>query len=122
MKKILSIEIECEEFTCGKCDYLFYYKNKDGFSGHCCRLFNNKELKGTKDYNSVRCDECMGIRKEEKKSCPFCGGKAVSTRDTTFEKYWVFCERCHASIDKYESEEEAIAVWNRRMKVTLWRK
>ncbi|MDR2597241.1 MAG: Lar family restriction alleviation protein [Treponema sp.] len=50
----------------------------------------------------------------ELKSCPFCGGEPQSTRETTFDKWWVFCKKCFASGGRRKSEAEGIAAWNNR--------
>jgi Lar family restriction alleviation protein len=55
---------------------------------------------------------------EALKPCPFCGGKPINTRDTTFDKYWVFCSVCFASGPHMKTKEEAIAAWNKRVKDT----
>jgi Lar family restriction alleviation protein len=48
------------------------------------------------------------------KPCPFCGGKALITRDTTFDTYWAFCNQCFGSGGKYRTQKKATAAWNRR--------
>jgi len=56
----------------------------------------------------------MTIGDNDKKPCPHCGGEPVSARDTTFGRYWIFCKKCLASSNRYESEEQAIEAWNKR--------
>lgn len=57
--------------------------------------------------------------KPEPKPCPFCGGNPVGTFNSrAFGKsYWtVGCLVCHVVIDaRYDSKEEALAVWNHRV-------
>ena len=46
------------------------------------------------------------------KSCPFCGGNAV-----IFKYLWqVRCEECMVKTSVFETREEAIEAWNRRVK------
>ena len=55
----------------------------------------------------------------ELKSCPFCGGKAEIQRHKFTgcpDSYGVKCERCKTQgYQFWESEDEAAAVWNRRV-------
>jgi hypothetical protein len=50
---------------------------------------------------------------ERLEPCPFCGGEAT-LRDGSAE-----CRKCHAGIDE-NSEEAAIAAWNRRERNVVW--
>lgn len=59
----------------------------------------------------------------EIKPCPFCGSistdygrKQIETRFIDFhQKIWkLYCTRCGASTDYFETTKEAIEAWNRR--------
>ena len=59
----------------------------------------------------------LTLESEEDKPipCPFCGGEA----DVTLlggHGFSVRCYECLAETDTYETREEAIAAWNRRVK------
>ena len=41
------------------------------------------------------------------KKCPFCGGEA--------EIFWVICKECTAETKDFDTKEEAIEAWNRRV-------
>lgn len=47
----------------------------------------------------------------ELKPCPFCGGNAYIGNGRT----WVRCVECGAETGCYDTEEEAIEAWNRRV-------
>lgn len=55
---------------------------------------------------------------DELKSCPFCGGKAKIRG----EKYWrprvsrnVICTKCFSCSGWFDTEEEAVEAWDRRI-------
>lgn len=58
------------------------------------------------------------------KDCPFCGGKATSSEQTTdkenkFEFGWIGCQKCHCSINYINNptgKRLATESWNRRAK------
>lgn len=57
----------------------------------------------------------------ELKPCPFCGSDSVTTitGGVLGNSYSVTCMDCHVWVDHIEdrmSEEEAIELWNRRVK------
>ncbi len=54
---------------------------------------------------------------KELKSCPFCGSEAASIKIVE-NKATVRCENCLAVVRLYNTTEEAIAAWNRRMQIT----
>lgn len=63
--------------------------------------------------------------KPKLKPCPFCGGEAKLSKQTTitwflkFNSYYVRCETCGASSRKSdeigEEKDKAIEAWNRRV-------
>lgn len=54
---------------------------------------------------------------EELKKCPFCGGKAKIYKSFDYvSKYRVECTKCEMCSPIYNKSEEAIEVWNRRVK------
>lgn len=48
------------------------------------------------------------------KLCPFCGGNARLNEDGRIEAFMVSCVNCGGSSPYAETEEAAIAAWNRR--------
>lgn len=44
--------------------------------------------------------------------CPCCGGKAVLN---VASLVWVECRDCHMQTESYESAEDCLGVWNRRI-------
>lgn len=52
----------------------------------------------------------------EIKNCPFCGEKASVWTTYYMGRTWgVICEGCGVRNMNYETEEEAIEAWNRRI-------
>lgn len=52
----------------------------------------------------------------ELKPCPFCGSTAIrrwGEQDNIIP--WIQCENCMVSTGTYETKEEAIEAWNRRV-------
>lgn len=54
----------------------------------------------------------------ELKPCPFCGGNAVcvdrTIPDKTKPRFSILCDSCKAATRWIDTEENAIAAWNRR--------
>lgn len=50
---------------------------------------------------------------EDLKKCPFCGGKAEIVG---YKIFWVICKECTAETKSFDTREEAIEAWNRRVK------
>jgi len=48
------------------------------------------------------------------KTCPLCGGDAELTRSASTDTLRVFCKACRCNTGGYQTEEEAVAAWNRR--------
>ena len=52
------------------------------------------------------------MKEAELKPCPFCGGEAGFYAETV---HWINCKKCGAESAYYETPEEAIEAWNRRV-------
>lgn len=52
---------------------------------------------------------------KELKPCPFCGSKDLELLGH-FSIRWVACNSCYAESGSYDTDEEAIEAWNRRVK------
>lgn len=62
-----------------------------------------------------RCPICKRSPMTKLKLCPFCKGKAQSAGGAGC--HYVFCNKCCAQTDYgYETEQQAIAAWNKRKK------
>ena len=48
------------------------------------------------------------------KPCPFCGSELILI-ERTYGGTWVCCEGCYTETKLYNTEEEAIEAWNRRV-------
>ena len=49
---------------------------------------------------------------EKLKPCPFCGGEAEVEGERIF---WVSCQKCWVETSSFNTLEEAIEAWNRRV-------
>lgn len=55
---------------------------------------------------------------QDVKPCPFCGSKDISIEKNDAVDWEVYCKNCGATVgayDCYETIEEALEVWNRRV-------
>ena len=55
---------------------------------------------------------------QDVKPCPFCGSKIISIEKNDAVNWEVCCKNCGATVgayDYYETIEEALEVWNRRV-------
>lgn len=56
---------------------------------------------------------------ENIKSCPFCGGDSITRRRNPDHimrnKVFVTCTKCKNKTGYYDTEEQAIAAWNKRV-------
>jgi Lar family restriction alleviation protein len=50
----------------------------------------------------------------ELRKCPFCGGEA-STYVAYDDGYYVCCDECGCGLPVYNTEQEAIEAWNKRV-------
>ena len=50
------------------------------------------------------------------KPCPFCGSKDIKLCGNHRDSFWFRCKEC-ASIDSYDTEQEAKEAWNRRVAI-----
>ena len=58
------------------------------------------------------------MSEEKLRNCPFCGGEAkLYSRavDWLLSEHLVRCKKCHCITDTYDTKEEAVEVWNRRV-------
>ena len=87
------------------------------------RLANLLEDKRIGLVNNLKCcceDKREVIKNmEELKNCPFCDGKAIIRRRNPDhimrDKYFACCTSCKNKTGYYDSEEEAIVAWNKRV-------
>ena len=51
------------------------------------------------------------------KPCPFCGSESISCRDAGYhtDVWFIQCEECWATFPHFDSEQEAVETWNRRV-------
>jgi hypothetical protein len=60
---IITKEIDCDELTCGKCEYKTkntLQRSNGTYVLIVCKQFNiNSPLKPTRDNDFMRCDECL---------------------------------------------------------------
>jgi len=86
------------------------------------KLLENKRIGLVNDLKCC-CEDKREVTRnmEELKNCPFCGGKAISRRRRPDHimngKYFISCVECKNKTHYYDSEEEAIAAWNKRVEV-----
>ena len=83
------------------------------------KLLGNKIDQTVDNLERCCCEDKRNMK--ELKNCPFCGGKAISRRRRPDHimngKYFISCAECKNKTGYYDSEEEAIMAWNRRVGV-----
>ena len=83
------------------------------------KLLGNKIDQTVDNLERCCCEDKRNMK--ELKNCPFCGGKAISRRRRPDHimngKYFISCAECKNKTHYYDSEEEAIAAWNKRVGV-----
>ena len=50
----------------------------------------------------------------ELRKCPFCGGEA-ETYSYYFNEWYIGCVECSCDLGVFDTKEEAIEAWNRRV-------
>lgn len=103
------------------------YKTTDdrvyAFRKHCrdkgtCR---DCALNETGVSRTICVDRCilnwlaLEAKEEKPLNCPFCGGEAKATR-LGDKEFSVRCDGCFVETDAYDTKDDAIAAWNRRVK------
>lgn len=67
----------------------------------------------------VMMKEMKNLNMEILKKCPFCGGNAISRQRRPDHimrgKHFICCEDCKNKTGYYDSEEEAVKAWNKRV-------
>lgn len=54
----------------------------------------------------------------ELRKCPFCGGEAIIGKrilDWATWDYKIECSKCHCETDIYNTKQEVIEAWNKRV-------
>ena len=63
------------------------------------------------------------MSEEKLKPCPFCGGEA-SVYETGYmysaPQYYICCDECGSGIAVFNTEQDAIEAWNRRVPQRTW--
>ena len=88
----------------------------------CCGDgYNLRIIKKGNGYTTERvtCEHCNGTGEVQTtetklKPCPFCGGEA-SMYIAYDDGYYVCCDECGCGLPVYNTEEEAIEAWNKRV-------
>lgn len=67
-------------------------------------------------------NDCDIVRSAKAEACPHCGGVSYLVRrkpvfkDSPWEYAWVVvCNQCQSESDEYDTPDEALAAWNRRV-------
>ena len=65
------------------------------------------------------------MSEEKLKSCPFCGGEASVYQAGymySAPQYYIFCDECGCETPVFNTEQDAIEAWNRRVPQTWTQK
>jgi Lar family restriction alleviation protein len=54
----------------------------------------------------------------ELRKCPFCGGEA-ETYSYYFNEWYIGCRECSCDLGVFDTKEEAIEAWNKRVPPTI---
>jgi Lar family restriction alleviation protein len=57
----------------------------------------------------------LGILRDGLLPCPFCGEYLKLMYDPHMKNYWFFCEGCEIETMYYDTEQQAVDAWNRRV-------
>ena len=57
------------------------------------------------------------VEQQELKRCPFCGGEA-ETYPYYFNEWYIGCRECSCDLGVFDTKEEAIEAWNKRVPQT----
>lgn len=83
------------------------------------KLLGNKINQTVDNLERCCCEDKRNM--EELKNCPFCGGKAIIRRRNPDhimrDKYFACCTSCKNKTGYYDTEEEAVVAWNKRVGV-----
>lgn len=92
--------VPCGDDTCATCELMN--------TGRWCGLnFMRWAMEEAEDENAPKPEEPV------LKPCPFCGGEAGIT--AVGWRWTIKCDTCYVETELYETPEEAVEAWNRRV-------